>query len=272
MGKLIFFDIDGTLVDFNGEIPVSTKVALLAAKEEGHKMFLCTGRSRTQIYPWLYDYGFSGAVSSAGASVTSDGKEIFHRIVEMEELRRFVSYFEPRQICYALQTASGVVMTRSAKEQMERRFLRQGMPREKIDAIFGGTTISAHPEETPDVEKMIYYDAIDPVSVVQEELGDYYDVLPASYDDPDDYCGEVTIRGVNKATGMQALLDYFHMTREDTVAFGDGPNDLDMLKFAGIGVAMGNGYEQAKACADMVTSHIQDDGISNALKKLKLIS
>jgi hydroxymethylpyrimidine pyrophosphatase-like HAD family hydrolase len=77
--------------------------------------------------------------------------------------------------------------------------------------------------------------------------------------------------GVNKASGMRVLGDYLNCTSEDMIAFGDGANDIDMLEYAGIGVAMGNASDIAKASADMVTERIDADGIYLALKKIGLI-
>jgi hypothetical protein len=81
----------------------------------------------------------------------------------------------------------------------------------------------------------------------------------------------VTVAGINKASGMRILGDYLHISKEDMIAFGDGPNDIDMLSYAGIGVAMGNAGTAAKAAADMVTDRIDEDGIYNALQKLGII-
>ena len=78
--KLLFFDIDGTLVGFDQKMPASTKEALLRAKANGHKLFLCTGRCRTQIYPWLLsDYPFDGLVMCAGANVYVGDEQIYHK-------------------------------------------------------------------------------------------------------------------------------------------------------------------------------------------------
>ena len=70
---------------------------------------------------------------------------------------------------------------------------------------------------------------------------------------------------------MEKLLTYLGKTREDAIAFGDGPNDLEMLSYAGIGVAMGNADDSVKEKADMVTARIDEDGIFLALRKLKII-
>ena len=70
---------------------------------------------------------------------------------------------------------------------------------------------------------------------------------------------------------MQHVLDYYGVSKEDTYGFGDGTNDIEMIKFAGVGVAMGNAEEPVKAVADFVTADIDDDGIEKALQHFGLI-
>jgi hypothetical protein len=106
---------------------------------------------------------------------------------------------------------------------------------------------------------------------VAEAIAPNFEVTATSFEKPDETCGEVTMTGVNKASGMRILGDYLHCPREDMIAFGDGPNDIDMLEYAGTGIAMGNAGENVKAVADMVTDRIDEDGIYNALKKMGII-
>ena len=70
---------------------------------------------------------------------------------------------------------------------------------------------------------------------------------------------------------MQKVLDALDATREDTIAFGDGANDIDILHFAGTGVAMGNAQDCARKAADMITDDIREDGLRRAMEQLKLI-
>lgn len=106
---------------------------------------------------------------------------------------------------------------------------------------------------------------------IREKLGSQFDVVPMSFMKDGTSSGEITQAGINKAYGMEKLLTYLGKTREDAIAFGDGPNDLEMLSYAGIGVAMGNADDSVKEKADMVTARIDEDGIFLALRKLKII-
>ena len=92
--KAVFLDIDGTMVDSDGKIPESTKEAIRRAKANGHKMVICSGRSRFQIYDELLELGFSGIVGAAGAFVEADGEEIFHVYIDEEHRKSSYEYLE----------------------------------------------------------------------------------------------------------------------------------------------------------------------------------
>ena len=82
---------------------------------------------------------------------------------------------------------------------------------------------------------------------------------------------DVTCKGVDKAKGIEVMANHFGIDLADTIAFGDGGNDIPMLRKAGIGVAMGNASTKVKANADLITSDVDADGIHEALKALKII-
>jgi len=89
--KVVFLDVDGTIVNDKGIIPESAKQAIRTAVENGHKLVVCSGRSRFQLPQMLLDLGFSGMVTAAGAQVTADGKEIYHAVIDEENTWRRIS-------------------------------------------------------------------------------------------------------------------------------------------------------------------------------------
>lgn len=93
----------------------------------------------------------------------------------------------------------------------------------------------------------------------------------ASFKSPDPYSGEISPVGISKSTGMMELLQFLGRRQEDTVAFGDGPNDLEMMEFSACSVAMGNAIDAVKERADLVTDDISRDGLFKAMQELKLI-
>ncbi len=82
---------------------------------------------------------------------------------------------------------------------------------------------------------------------------------------------DIINEGVSKASAVEIVLNYLDIKIENSFAFGDGLNDLEMLKFVGTGVAMGNAFEELKNAADLVTESVSDNGVQKALKKLELI-
>lgn len=282
--KLLFFDIDGTLVGFDQKMPASTREALYRAKENGHKLFLCTGRCRTQIYPWLLsDYPFDGLVMCAGANVYVGDRQIYHRTFGPERMKAMIDFFEDEGVSYFIQDERGVLMTdkslRSEVSIMNEIFgldVGEEDYHEAFEKILGKLTIdnriAAEPEKYGGMETVVYHKS--PLNVAQmrekfEPLG--IKVTEVSTQKPGPYEGEITILGVSKREGMKAVEDFYGMNREDTIAFGDGPNDLQMLEYAGTGVCLGDGSQAAKDKADYITSALADDGILRAMEYLNLI-
>jgi hypothetical protein len=275
--KLLFFDIDGTLVGFDGRIPESTYTALDMARSKGHKIFICTGRSYCQIYDYLLTYGFDGIVAATGAYVEYDGKVIRHETMGVDRISKMIGYFEAEHISYTLQSAETQISSPRMLEILKRNIDSQlkDLKREDDPNVFASVKLvddlAKSPEKYAFAEKAMYYDSPKNIKEITEALAPYFDVTASSFEKPDDTSGEITMAGINKASGMSAIGEWLNSTREDMIAFGDGPNDIDMLEYAGTGIAMGNAGEYTKSAADMITDRIDEDGIYNTLKKLEVI-
>jgi Cof subfamily protein (haloacid dehalogenase superfamily) len=264
-------------VGFDGKIPESTYKAIDLARKNGHQVFLCTGRSVCQIYKFLLDFGFDGIIAATGAYVEYEGRVIRHETIGAERIAALLGYFEQENIAYALQAADCQVASPKSLEimmwhfnEMRKKVKLNDEPNVFEDMILA-EDLRTNPEHYAYAEKLIYYCSPRNLSEVRQAVAPHFEVTPSSFEKPDETCGEVTMTGVNKASGMRVLGDYLNCTSEDMIAFGDGANDIDMLEYAGIGVAMGNASDIAKASADMVTERIDADGIFVALKKIGLI-
>lgn len=281
--KLLFFDIDGTLVGFDQKMPVSAQEALRRAKENGHKLFLCTGRCRTQIYPWLLsDHPFDGLVMCAGANVYAEGQQIYHRTFGPERMKALVDYLESVGASYFVQNEYGVLMTQRClraealnmadifgleEDTDYQRAFEKMLGKMKID-----NNIPVSPENYGDMETLVYHGSpltVDEMRAKFEPLG--IKVTECSVKKPKPYEGEVTVLGVTKREGMKAVEEFYGMTREDIIAFGDGPNDLQMLEYAGTGVCLGDGSQAAKDRSDYITDALEEDGLLHAMEHLGLI-
>ena len=259
--KLLFFDIDDTLIPEGGVYPEGTLEALYAARDNGHKLFINTGRVFCNVEDHIMRDCFSGAVCGCGTHVVYEGNELFYKGLDKDLCYdiamlcrdcHMYGLFEYKDYCcydgFLPETADNPLIDFFRK--MGRRMVTDIDSPEFIFDKF-----SIWYDDTSDTERFKegtkqYFDLI-----IREE-GTFYEMQP---------------KGFSKARGMQFLLDYFGCDREDVYAFGDSNNDIEMLDFAGTGIAMGNATETLKSVADYVTSDILRDGITNAMKHFELI-
>lgn len=259
MKKAVFFDIDGTLWNERMQIPRSTPDAVRSLRAAGHYAFLCSGRSRSNIRtPELLEIGFDGMVAACGTDIEFRGKVIFQKLMSQEEVEHALSVIEKHRISVVLEGPKYVY----AKEEEFAddpfiTFLRKEL--DKDMKTIDRTTVY-------EVNKMSATTNGADIEAVRDELGSAFSVIvhnPGLI--------EIVPRGITKATGIQKMCEYLNIQREDTYAFGDSPNDLEMLEYVAHGVAMGNAGEVVRQAADYVTTDIMDDGIRNGLRHYGLI-
>ncbi len=267
MKKVIFLDVDGTLVNHSQIIPKSAKKALLQAKENGHYLVLCTGRTHSLITEELLQY-FDGVVASAGAHIFWNNQEIFHSFIPQEALLLTSTALKNAGAHYLYECPSGRVANEVDKQAFIKFFSSNG-DRDISEQFVSDTNLN--PYDRSDIESGFYIDSKLTVEELQKEIGDVVKITGASFGPEQVYNGEITLNGVNKATGMERLLNHIGFTQQDCIAFGDGPNDFEMIEYAHIGVAMGNAVAKLKELANFVTDHIDEDGIYNGFTKLGLI-
>ncbi|MDE7312787.1 MAG: Cof-type HAD-IIB family hydrolase [Eubacterium sp.] len=270
MGKALFFDVDGTLVNFQGKMPESARAALIKAQQNGHQIVLCSGRSKIQIYSWLLELGFDGIVAATGAYVECGGKVLYRHFMTKEELRTVTALLDEADACYSAQAGNRMITSAKHRERQMARFKNLG-DEEMIDYIWSHVEIADDLVQFEDIEKIVYYESKMPVQEIRERLSGMCDVTESSFEADISDSGEITCSGINKAYGIQKYIEYAGIDREDTVAFGDGPNDFDMIEYAATGVVMGNAQETLKSRADFVTKGIDEDGLAYAMEALGLI-
>ena len=272
--KTIFLDIDGTLTDFAGEMPGSTNEALERAHRAGHHLVLCTGRGVTQIYPWMRTSPlFDGCICAAGAVVFAGKTCIVNHTIPAEELSLLLSHLTEKHAIFFLQCMGGMFGNAYSVENGTMLIGNGALGPEKREQLFGKTEVLSDLLSRTDCNKVVYYHLAEPLEETQSAVGSFFQVTGSSFKRSEgaEYMdGEITMAAYPKSYGMAQYLRYTGAGREDTIAFGDGPNDLEMLQYAGIGVAMGNGREALKARADLVTAPIHEDGIYLGFEKLGL--
>ena len=157
--KVVFLDMDGTLILRDGTMPESAQEALRRARANGHEIVICTGRSTTQIEPILKENSdlFDGCVAAAGAQVNRGEEIIWHDCMSPEMAQDLVSYFHENNVTFFLQADSGVYAEPSSMDNIVAAFKALGRPEEEIEDIFGLTILEEHPERIPGIEKCCYF-------------------------------------------------------------------------------------------------------------------
>lgn len=258
--KTLFFDIDGTLWDRHNMIPESTIRAIRQASANGHKTFICSGRSRGYITaPELLGIGFDGIVSACGTMIEFEGREIFSRSIPVDIVEQSIMTVRSFGFRPILEGKEYIYMEESefGDDPYGRKLFAELKERCKpIDSLWGRWDINKFSCATDDLDTRECFQILSP----------FYDFIVHN-----PRIVEMVPKGYSKGTGLIHTCQLLGSDPQDSVAFGDSVNDLDMFRAAGTAVAMGNGSDEAKACADIVTADLKDDGIEKALIKLGII-
>lgn len=276
-GKVIFLDVDGTLADYEGRIPKSAAAAIRRAREKGHRVYICTGRSRAEVYPAIWEIGLDGMIGGNGSYIENDGEVILHRHLSEEQCRQIVDWLHVHGLEFYLECNAGLFGSENfetAGEPTVRLYSRR-----KGKAGSGLMTVR---DAFPDMifGESLYRDDVNKISFI---LNSYEDYLASADAFPDlkagtwggagetALFGDLALKDIDKAYAMDILLNHLGASPDDAIAFGDAKVDIPMLEHASIGVAMGNGGPEIRAVADYVTDDVEHDGLRNAFSHLGLI-
>lgn len=278
MKKAIFLDIDGTLVNDKLIIPESAILAVRSARENGHLVFICTGRPKALIFPEILEVGFDGIIGSAGGYIEIDQEVLFHDLVKKEDLEHVVNFFNKHNIEFNLESNIGIYTSKNAKQHSRSIFerIQNANPdvKEEMEKGFKSlqdTFIECEDPIRDDINKITFFGSELPIDRIKEEFASKFTVIPSTIAAFGESSGEVSILGVNKATAIEKLINHLNIKKEDTFGYGDSWNDLEMLEFVQYGIAMGNAQEAVKKVANDVTDTHDEDGIYNSFKKYGLI-
>ena len=275
MTKYIFLDIDGTLYSpITNETPESALRAIHKARENGHKIFLCTGRSLAEIVTYL-EYDIDGYILAAGAKVYADRKCIYDSPIPKDELKYLKDMINGMKLGYGLEGNAGAYGNELGYEFLLKYFsLPNASHEEKVQNAMANCI---YPEEAAHEDDEIYKICVysedgHEFEHLEKTLHSQY-ILTHVIEDPIKkfYGAEITNKDINKGTGIEKVLEHFCADCSDAIGIGDSGNDIPMLSYCGTSIAMGNGSESVKAIADYVTKDILDDGIYHAFEHFGLI-
>ena len=274
--KIIFLDVDGTLVDYEGRLPDSAASAVRQARANGHRVYICTGRSRAEVYPFLWEIGLDGMIVGNGSYVEDHGTVVMHQMLTAAQCRAVVDWLQARGLPFYLESNSGLYA--SADFATGAAAAIREYSRRKNGDMGVMTVQQAFPDMIYDGE--LYREDVNKISFVLQEHEDYPDAAAAFPDlkagtwggtGETALFGDLGVKQITKAHAIDKLLAYLQADRADTIAFGDAKVDIPMLKYCAYGVAMGNGGEEIRAMADLITDDVDQDGLWNAFCRLELV-
>lgn len=259
---VIFFDIDGTIIDGRtNEIPESAIRAVEKLKENGHIAMINTGRPFMQVDARVKEMSFRGFVCGCGMQVLLDGQWLVNKKPDLALRRKAVACSRKYNMRSFYETGDGGILL-DGEYSVHPRFSRELA---RLAAI--GFPMHELEDNEPDFVKFITFASEDgDVAGFKAAMEDDFTII-----DRENSMYELVLKGCSKAGGMQAALDYLGASKEDTLAIGDSTNDLPMFSLAAHTVCMGGGMDEVKAVCEYITADVMDDGIEKALQHYGLI-
>lgn len=255
--KAVFFDIDGTLVSFTTHtVPESARRAIGELRQRGVKVFISTGRLLKHV-SIVSDIEVDGYITVNGSyCITAAGDVIFERAFSRQTVERVIDLAEQYDFDLNVMTHDNMYVT--------------GMG-ERVQYI--AKMINIMPEVTDVRAIAATQSVVQMCPYIDKELEQK--IMPLL---PDcvgsrwiDLFMDLNLKGVDKSLGISEVMKYYGMDLSQAMAFGDGGNDIPMVRDAAIGVAMGNACDELKQVADYVTASVDEDGVVRALEHFGLI-
>ena len=255
--KAVFFDIDGTFYDHDNNMVLQESIeAVKQLKKNGYKVALCSGRPKEmadelEVFDMVEWDGYIGC--AGGVAMNEKYEIIFEDCYSQAQMEQM----------YSIANAHNVSLYSFGKHE----FVSQPIC-EVVQKMVEEYHLKMPPVKNWENERL---NAVSAVlnSNYKKEL--FQDIEGISYTSSTPYGIDFVKEGVNKANGIKEMLKYWQLEGSEYVAFGDSLNDLEMIKAAKVGVAMGNGHSTIKEVADIICGNSSEASIAFTLKQLQLI-
>lgn len=256
MGKLLLLDIDGTLLNSKKELPDSALDALQQARDNGHELAIATGRAPFMFTELREKLGIQTFISFNGQYIVRENEVIHTEALNPEMLEKVVQFAEKRDHPLVFMNGKKMISSIDYHPDIDESLKSLKFPHPDTETDF-------HLDN--DIYQSLVFCTKEEEEQYHENFKDFHfvrwhrvscDILP---------------KGGSKASGIEKLIASTGHALEDTIAFGDGLNDLQMMKMAGYSVAMDNGHPDTKEVASYITEHVDRDGLAKAFAHLGII-
>jgi len=275
--KIIFLDVDGTLALASGDVSHKVKQAIQKARENGHYVFICTGRNRAGIERFM-PIGFDGVICSAGGYIEINNKKIYESFLSAEDFQEARDIFnEHHMLCHCEST-----YLTFCDEELGRIFLQDLMNdknnselerlKKEQENQFDICSFEEYDQNPVPIHKISFVSKNkDDVEAIKEKLSYKYNFVIHEIFSDVNINGEIIIKGTNKGKAVLKVVEALNMNIEDTICFGDSMNDLEMIQACFYSVVMENGSEELKKYATTVCESVSNDGVYHEMNRLGLL-
>lgn len=259
MFKLVVLDVDDTIVNAQNNLSVANKKAIIKAQEKGIYVTLASGRMYQTMERLAQELEIKlPLICCNGALVKNQETVLMHESVDNDIAKKVIEFFNKREKTLQLYTEQGL-FTKEKCPRTWRLEEGEGLPCNVID-------VNSYNEFYKDLLKLL-------IRLEPEEVTDYRKDLQEHFGDKISAALshkvyiEITNKGINKGKAVAALAEKLGIEQQKVMTIGDSPNDMSMLSWAGLGVAMGNASAEVQAVANANTLSIENDGVAKALEK-----
>ena len=279
MNKIIFIDVDGTLINYKGITPISAKKAINITRDSGNTIFLCTGCSKYELSKRDLPI-VDGIIGGNGTYIEYHDKVLFHNFLSKEDTKEIVDYLNNKKLGFYLESNEGLF----CNEYM----LIGGLDVLTKYSLGKGKDIKSSKDSANNFlksmillkEDKLYRDDVNKISYILSSYNDYLEFKNTfNYlnngtwggKDSNALFGDVSIKDIDKGKSIDFVLNYLNISKEDSIAFGDATVDLSMFEKCKVSVAMGNGSNDIKRYASYITDDVDNDGLYKAFEYLRLV-
>lgn len=264
MGKIVFSDIDGTLLNSEHRVTPHTQFAIRQLKDRDIPFVIVSARSPSAIYPILKEYDFNCPIISysGGLILDEDRKVLYHKGIPKENAQKIVDFIEAQHwdMSWCVYSLDEWIV----KDKDDPRIINEEtiVKAQSMEGTVDSVT-------DPEVNKILCICNPEQTLVIERTLKEAFpgcSIVKSS-----DILLEIMENGITKAAAVERLCEIWGVSVEDTIAFGDNYNDVEMLETVGRGVLMGNAPADLKKRFPVQTKDNDHDGIYEALVKMELI-
>lgn len=263
--KIVFSDIDGTLLNSNHQISRGTLDSVLALKEKGVPFILVSARMPHGILPLQEELRinepiicFSGALVLGAVQTDGTRKVLLNKTLNPSDVRDIYTLILEQfpLISFSAYNKENWFVTSLNDEWVIQEQKIAGTPPQPFNFA---------DDIHPAMNKLLCMGSPQAIDSLETELKKHHPEITI-YKSKPTYL-EIMAHEVQKSSAMMSLLESYHVTKQEIIAIGDNYNDIDMIRFAGLGAAMGNSPDEVKAAADIITISNDEDGVKDVIEK-----